>query len=243
MRVEKSQSERPYAGRSAAEKPSYGGRRPTGKPQSNRQTERASRSSGKSQEILQEREEYAWVLDYLPYGKSVNSAASYQKKPLVQAIGDKKFTLMELVPKNGVVPQIQSRVYIGPGDRDEIDHVKQRIGYSELTAGAILELPFILEACVRSQEERFVKFFNEARSITTRLHMLDLLPGIGKKLMWSIIDERKKGEFKSFQDIRERIPSLHDPAKVIANRIEEELKDDFIKYRLFTTPPRRQKAE
>lgn len=192
---------------------------------------------------MQEREEYAWVLDYLPYGKSVNSAASYQKKPLVQAIGDKKFTLMELVPKNGVVPQIQSRVYIGPGDRDEIDHVKQRIGYSELTAGAILELPFILEACVRSQEERFVKFFNEARSITTRLHMLDLLPGIGKKLMWSIIDERKKGEFKSFQDIRERIPSLHDPAKVIANRIEEELKDDFIKYRLFTTPPRRQKAE
>lgn len=181
MRVEKSQSGRPYAGRSAAEKPSYGGRRPTGKPQSDRQSERASRSSGKSQEILQEREEYAWVLDYLPYGKSINSTASYQKKPLVQAVGDKKFTLMELVPKNGVVPQIQSRVYIGPGDRDEIDHVKQRIGYSELTAGANLELPFILEACVRYQEERFVKFFNEAHSITTRLHMLDLLPGIGKK--------------------------------------------------------------
>jgi len=138
MRVEKSQSGRPYAGRSAAEKPSYGGRRPTGKPQSDRQSERASRSSGKSQEILQEREEYAWVLDYLPYGKSINSTASYQKKPLVQAVGDKKFTLMELVPKNGVVPQIQSRVYIGPGDRDEIDHVKQRIGYSELTAGANL---------------------------------------------------------------------------------------------------------
>jgi putative nucleotide binding protein len=73
--------------------------------------------------------------------------------------------------------------------------------------------------------------------------MLELLPGIGKKLMWSIIDERKKGDFKSFQDIRERIPSLHDPAKVLAHRIEEELKDDFIKYRLFTTPPRRQKAE
>lgn len=54
--------------------------------------------------------------------------------------------------------------------------------------------------------------------------------------MWSIIDERKKGDFKSFQDIRERIPSLHDPAKVLAHRIEGELKDDFIKYRLFTAP-------
>jgi putative nucleotide binding protein len=243
MRVEKSQSGRPYAGRSSAEKPSYGGRRPTGKPQSDRQHERTPRSSGKSPESSQEREEYAWVLDYLPYGKSVDGTAPYQKKPLVQAVGDKKFTLMELVPKNGVIPQIQARVYIGHGDRDEIDHVKQRIGYSELTTGANLELPFILEACVRHQEARFVKFFNEAHSITTRLHMLELLPGIGKKLMWSIIDERKKGDFKSFQDIRERIPSLHDPAKVLAHRIEGELKDDFIKYRLFTTPPRRQKAE
>lgn len=243
MKEEKSQSGRPYDSRSAAEKPSYGGKRPTGRPQSDRQSERAPRSSGKSMESPQDREEYVWVLDYLPYGKSVDGTSTFQKKPLVQAVGDKKFTLIELVPKTGVVPNIQSRVYIGSGDRDEIDHVKQRIGYSDLTTGANLELPFILEACVRHQEEHFVKFFNDAHSITTRLHMLELLPGIGKKLMWSIIDERKKGEFKSFQDIRERIPSLHDPAKVVAHRIEGEIKDDFIKYRLFTTPPRRQKLE
>lgn len=243
MRVDKSQSGRPYAGRSAAERPSYSGRRPTGKPQSDRQSERAPRSSGKSMENPQDREEYVWVLDYLPYGKSVDGTAAFQKKPLVQAVGDKKFTLMELVPKSGVIPEIQSRVYIGPGDRNEIDHVKQKIGYSDLTTGANLELPFILEACVRHQEERFVKFFNDAHPITTRMHMLELLPGIGKKLMWSIIDERKKGDFKSFQNIRERIPSLHDPAKVLAHRIEGELKDDFIKYRLFTAPPRRQKPE
>ena len=195
------------------------------------------------QKIHKTEKNIAWVLDYLPYGKSVDIAPAFQKKPLVQAIGDKKFTLMELVPKSGVIPNIQSRVYIGSGDRDEIDHVKQRIGYQDLTTGANLELPFILEACVRHQEDRFVKFFNDAHSITTRLHMLELLPGIGKKLMWSIIDERKKGDFKSFHDIRERIPSLHDPAKVISHRIEMELKDDFIKYRLFTTPPRRQKPE
>jgi len=240
MVVEKSQSGRPYTGRASAERPSSGGRRPAGKPQSERQSERAPRSSGKAMESSQDREEYVWVLDYLPYGKSVDGTSTFQKKPLVQAVGDKKFTLMELVPKAGVVPEIQSRVYIGPGDRNEIDHVKQRIGYEDLTNGANLELPFILEACVRHKEERFVKFFNDAHSITTRLHMLELLPGIGKKLMWSIIDEHKKGDFKSFQDIRERIPSLHDPAKVISHRITEELKDDFIKYRLFTAPPRHQ---
>jgi putative nucleotide binding protein len=243
MKVEKSQSGRSHTGSSAAERPSYNGRRSTGKPQLDRQSERAPRSSGRSSENSQDREEYAWVLDYLPYGKSVDITPAFQKKPLVQAIGDKKFTLMELVPKAGVIPNIQSRVYIGSGDRDEIDHVKQRIGYSDLTTGANLELPYILEACVRHQEERFVKFFNDAHSITTRLHMLELLPGIGKKLMWSIIDERKKGDYKNFHDIRERIPSLHDPAKVIAHRIEMEIKDDFIKYRLFTIPPRRQKPE
>ena len=243
MKVEKSQSGRSYAGGSAAEKSSFGGKHSTGRPQSDRQPDRHPRSSGRASENSQDREEYAWVLDYLPYGKSVDVTPAFQKKPLVQAIGDKKFTLMELVPKAGVIPNIQSRVYIGSGDRDEIDHVKQRIGYQDLTTGANLELPFILEACVRHQEDRFVKFFNDAHSITTRLHMLELLPGIGKKLMWSIIDERKKGDFKSFHDIRERIPSLHDPAKVISHRIEVELKDDFIKYRLFTTPPRRQKPE
>jgi putative nucleotide binding protein len=240
MKVDKSQSSRLYAGRPASEK-FYGGKRSIDRPQSDRQSERASHSSGKSLDNSQGREEYVWVLDYLPYGKLVDGTSVFQKKPLVQAVGDKKFTLMELVPKNGVIPNIQSKIYIGPGDRNEIDHVKQRISYTDLTTGANLEMPFILEACVRNQEERFVKFFNDAHSITTRLHMLELLPGIGKKLMWSMIDERKKGDFKSFQDIRERIPSLHDPAKVIAHRIEVELKDDFIKYRLFTTLPRRQR--
>lgn len=238
MKADRSQTGIPHAGRSNNEKYSSG-RHPTGK----NHPDRESRSSRKPGGGTVEREEYVWVLDYLPYGKSIDTMSLIQKKPLVQAVGDKKFTLMELVPKNGVVPEIQSRVYIGTNDRDVIDHVKQRIGYEDLTHGANLELPFILEACVRYHEERLVKFFNEAHSITTRLHMLDLLPGIGKKLMWAVIDERKKGEFTSFQNIHERIPSLHDPAKLISHRIEEELKDDFIKYRLFTLPPRQQRHD
>lgn len=239
MKTNRSQTGIPYEGRSNTDRYSSG-RRSTGKPYS----DKGHRPSGKTGGSPGSREEYVWVLDYLPYGKSAGHNKSLiQKKPLVQAVGDQKFTLMELAPKNGVIPDIQARVYVGPGDRDVIDHVKQRIGYSDLTHGANLELPFILEACVRHQEERFAKFFNEAHPITTRLHMLDLLPGIGKKLLWAIIDERKKGEFKSFQDIRDRVPPIHDPAKLISHRIEEELKDDFIKYRLFTAPPRRQRQD
>ncbi|MDK2892384.1 DUF655 domain-containing protein [Methanohalophilus sp.] len=183
-----------------------------------------------------EREEYAWVLDYLPYGNPNDKRPTYQKKPLVQAVGDKQFVLMELIPKEGYTPEIQSRVYIGEGDRKEIDHVKRRIRFNDLSSGSQLELPFVLEQSVKHHEERFVKFFNEAHPITTRLHMLELLPGIGKKLMWAIIDERKKGDFKSFADLHERVSAMHTPEKVIVNRILEELKDDNIKYRLFTRP-------
>jgi len=183
---------------------------------------------------LPEKEEYAWILDYLPYGGTADNRPAYQKKPLVQALGDKYFVLMEMVPKEGSIPEIQSRVYVGKGDRDVIDHVKQRISYSDLSHGAQLELPYILETCVKDQEERFVKFFNEAHSVTTRLHMLELLPGIGKKLMWAIIDERKKGEFKNFKDLSDRVGGVHSPEKIVVNRVLEELKDNRIKYRLFT---------
>lgn len=190
-----------------------------------------------------DKEKYAWVLDYLPYGSTTDTRPSYQKKPLVQAVGDQYFVLMEMVPKEGVVPEIQSRVYIGEGERDVIDHVKHRIHYNDLSHGAQLELPYVLEKCAEHQEERFVKFFNDAHSITTRLHMLELLPGIGKKLMWAIIDERKKGEFKSFENLHERVGGVHTPEKIIAHRIEEELKDDKIKYRLFTIPPHRPRRD
>ncbi|TQD26201.1 DUF655 domain-containing protein [Methanolobus vulcani] len=186
-----------------------------------------------------EKEEYAWILDYLPYGSSDDKRPSYQKKPLVQAVGEKHFVLMELVPKEGKVPDIQSRVYIGDGDRDLIDHVKHRITYADLSHGAQLELPYILEMTVKHNEDRFVQFFNDAHPITNRLHMFELLPGIGKKLMWAIIDERKKGTFKTLAELHERVGGVHSPEKTIVNRIIEELKDENIKYRLFTTPSRR----
>ncbi len=183
-----------------------------------------------------EKEDVAYILDYLPYGRSDDTRPMYQKKPLVQGVGEKHFVLMEMIPKENVVPKTQDRVYIGEGDRPVIDHVKRRISYNELTHGAQMELPSMIEKMVLANENRFLSFFNEAYPITTRLHMLELLPGIGKKLMWGIIDERKKGVFASFKDLVERVKGLHTPEKLIANRVLEELKDDNIKYRVFTTP-------
>ena len=183
------------------------------------------------------REEIARVLDYLPYGRTPDSR-TYQKQPLVQAVGETNFVLMEMTPKEGVVPVAGARVYMGGGSRDVIDHVNRRIDYSELSNSAKLELPFVIQTVVLEDELRFIRYFNDAGPITTRMHALELLPGIGKKLMWSVLNERKKGSFKSFADLVERVKGLHNPEKLIAKRIEDELMDDRIKYRVFTTMPR-----
>jgi len=51
--------------------------------------------------------------------------------------------------------------------------------------------------------------------------------------MWAIIEERKKGPFKDFADIAQRVTSFKHPEKVIAKRIEMELADPTQKYHIF----------
>ncbi len=179
------------------------------------------------------RETYARVLDFLPYGHPDDSRPVYQKKPLVQAIGEDKFVLMELSPKRDKTVVVYERVYIGEGEREVIDHVIKRLRYKELTPTAKMELPFLLEKIVKDDEKRFIRIFNEAKPITTRLHTLDLLPGIGKKLMWAILEERRKGEFSDFADLTKRVKGLHHPERIIAKRIEEEIIDEDVKYKIF----------
>jgi len=64
---------------------------------------------------------------------------------------------------------------------------------------------------------------------------LELIPGIGKKYMWQILDEREKRPFKSFEDLQQRA-NTPNPAKLITKRILEELAGES-KYRLFTRVP------
>ncbi|RJS85897.1 DUF655 domain-containing protein [Methanophagales archaeon] len=181
------------------------------------------------------RERYARVLDFLPYGHPDDSRPVYQKKPLILAIGEDKFVLMELSPKRDKSAVVYERVYIGEGEREVIDHVIKRLRYKDLTPTAKMELPFLLEKLVKENEKRFIRIFNEAKPITTRLHTLDLLPGIGKKLMWAILEERRKGAFSDFEDLTKRVKGLHHPEKIIAKRIEEEIIDEDVKYKIFTS--------
>lgn len=90
----------------------------------------------------------------------------------------------------------------------------------------------VLEKLIVNQEQRFVMFFNNSQAITPRMHALELLPGIGKKSMWQIINARDKKAFSSFKDLETRT-SIGDPVRVIAKRILDELGGGE-KYRIFS---------
>ncbi len=177
----------------------------------------------------------AIVLDVLMKGHADDPRPQFKREPLVQAMGVEQFKLLELVPKPSVFIQLHDRVYIGDSERDKVERVKRRIGYADLTPTARGELPFVIAEVIKEREADFVGFFNKAISITPRLHMLHLLPGIGKKLMWEILEERNKKPFADFADISARIKSIPHPEKMIQARIIEELEVKDTKYHAFTT--------
>lgn len=137
-------------------------------------------------------EEVAYVLDFLLQGHPSERMPSYQREQLVQAIGEQYFTLLELTPRRDAQFTARERLLIGKDGNQKIDHVRGRIQYDDLTAGAKNELPEVVENIIGAGEERFTRFFNTAGPITTRLHQLQLLPGVGKKTMWDILDEKKE---------------------------------------------------
>jgi putative nucleotide binding protein len=177
------------------------------------------------------RDEYARVLDYLPKGKS--EVPPHKRKPLVQAVGDKYFALLELIPKPNEDFEQNERIYIGESERDKIDHIERRIKYDWLSPTAKSELPHILKEIVESNEPDFVDFYNSASSLSTRQHKLETLPKIGRRHREEILDEREIENFKSFEDMRTRLKHMPDPVKVIVDKIIEELKGES-KYYLFT---------
>ncbi len=169
-------------------------------------------------------EEYAYVLDIL-YNVEREVGARRRRMwfdQLVQAVGERYFVLLELVPYPMVMLNLGERVYIGSGLRDKIERVLRRISYDELTPIARDNLPQILEKIVLAREKEFVDFFNTARALTPKLHMLELLRGVGKRTLWSIIEAREKKPFESFEDIKNRT-KLSDPVKAIVQRIIDEL--------------------
>lgn len=179
------------------------------------------------------KEETCLILDFLPNGY----ADRRKSESIAQAIGTAYFSLLELVPREGINLTPEEEVYIGDGKRDKIRFIRGQLDYRDLTNLGKTLLQETVEKLVKRNEKRFVEFFNKSTTITPRMHQFQLLPGVGKKHMSDILDERRKKPFESFEEIRTRVRLFPDPAKTLVQRIMLELEGNE-KYYLFTPRPR-----
>ena len=173
------------------------------------------------------KEENCIVLDFLSSGY----ADRRRSESIAQAIGTSFFSILELIPREGISLKSGEEVYIGEGKRDKIRFIRGQMEFRNLTNHAQSELPEVVEEIVKKNEQRFVEFFNKSGMISLRMHQMQLLPGIGKKHLLDILDERRKKPLESFADIANRA-KFQDPLKAVVHRVLDELKGNE-KYYLF----------
>ena len=181
---------------------------------------------------MHKKEEIAIVLEFLPNGYSYDTRPSHKKTAIAQALGKERFTILELAPKKDVFLNIGQEVYIGEGKRDDIHHILGKLPYDKLTSTARTNLEYSVEEMITQNEKKFVDFFNIAQPMTTRMHQLELLPGLGKKHMQAILEARDEKPFESFEDLKTRVHLMPDPKTAIKKRILNEL-EGLEKHKVF----------
>ena len=180
------------------------------------------------------KEETCIILDFLSSGYPNRR----KTEPIAQAIGTNFFSLLELVPREETKLQQGEEVYIGEGKRDKIRFIKGQLNYNDLTNMGKDILQETVEDLVRKNEKKFIEFFNRATIVTPRMHQFELLPGVGKKHVADLLDERRKKPFENFKDVETRVKLVPDIVKMLVKRVLMELSGDE-KYYLFTPRPRR----
>lgn len=168
-------------------------------------------------------EEFAYVLDFIQRGKS--AVIKGREGPIVQAIGEERLTLLELLAADNQDFETGEKVKIGKEGREKIASVLGKLTYGELTPESVGALAPVVENLVKVNESKYVAYFNELQPLTPRLHGLELIPGIGKTFMNEIVEMREKRPFTNFEDLQKRV-GLREPAKLVAKRIVDELSGD-----------------
>ena len=107
-------------------------------------------------------EDYAYVLDVLPEGRP-DSKRRFRREPLVYGLGVEEFKIFDMQPVTDAAINIGDKCYIGKEteERTQIDHVRARVNYSDLTHTAQSELSFVLDEIVKDNEEKLLE--NEMR--------------------------------------------------------------------------------
>ncbi len=174
------------------------------------------------------RDEYAYILEYLPYGM----ADSKDRRPSAIALTE-SLGLLLVVLKKDVKVQPGQKVYIGEDKREEVHHIVERIPPDKLSSAGSLLLKERIHQIVIENEKKYVELINKLGPINVRLHAINLIPGMGKKTGQKVLSERTLKPFESYQEIKERVGLSTTMDKAIEDRIMEELYNKD-KYKIFT---------
>ena len=174
----------------------------------------------KEQHSPRKYEEYAYVLDFNPRGKS--TTVKGRDGVIITAIGEERLTILEILGVPNSVFEIDEKIYIGKEGRTKVLSVLGKLDYSHISSSAQTELETVVENIVSQNESRFVDYLNNAQPLTPRIHALELIPGIGKTYMKIMLEEREKKKFESYGDLQERV-GFKDPVRHISERIMDEI--------------------
>jgi len=174
----------------------------------------------KEQHSPRKYEEYAYVIDFNPRGKS--TTVKGRDGVIVTAIGEERLTILEILGVPNSVFEIGEKIYIGKEGRTKVLSVLGKLDYAHISSSAQTEIENVVQNIVSTNESRFVEYLNKAQPLTPRIHALELIPGIGKTYMKIMLEERDKKEFESYEDLHERV-GFKDPIKHISERIMDEI--------------------
>ena len=175
----------------------------------------------------------SYVIDFYPQGKSLSRTRFNDYNPLAVVVTVDFFQFYDVLLSVGSKLSTRDKLWIGSNNKN-IHHLN-KLNYNQLSNSAMNLLPSVIKDIVSTFENRYVTFLNQAHPLTTQMHQLQLLPGVGQKRMWLILEARKKTPFKSFKDFSERT-GISDPKSLFASRILLEL-ENTPKYCLFTKKP------
>lgn len=172
----------------------------------------------------------SYIIDFYPQGKSLSRKRSNDYNPLAVIVTANYFEFYDVILSFGSEFSTREQLIIKSNDK-KIRNLS-KVNFGQLSSSALDILPSVIKNIVVAFETRYIKFLNQAHPLTTQMHQLRLLPGVGQKRMWVILEARKKAPFKSFNDFSERT-GISDPISLFSGRILSEI-DTSPKYCLFT---------
>ncbi|WP_297980247.1 DUF655 domain-containing protein [uncultured Methanobrevibacter sp.] len=156
------------------------------------------------------------------YGLILSQKVSKDNNNIANVVGTNKFTLINIELNENIDLKAQDKILLTK-DSKEVKKLNHRLSYDDLSKEEQKELDKAIHSIVISNENKYVKFFNNQSKDGTKLHFLD---GISRKLGSKILDEKElNGDFKSFEDIDERISFIEDSENLIAKRVLYEISE------------------